>query len=182
MKQLTGLDATFLHLENSTQFGHVSGLCIFERPSPDYTPYAAWRRQLEERLPRLPPLRRRLREVPFGLDHPFWVNDPDFDLDFHVRHTAVPPPGNDDQLAATVARIVARPLDRRRPLWLSYVVEGLSDQRFAVLTIVHHAAVDGASGVELLTLMLDDTPEPQERPRAQEPWRPERVPSDLEMV
>src|SRR4051812_5226977 len=184
MKQLTGLDATFLHLENSTQFGHVSGLCIFERPAPDYNAYVAWRRQLEQRLPGLPPLRRRLREVPFGLDHPFWINDPDFDLDFHVRHTAVPPPGRDDQLADTVARIVARPLDRRRPLWLSYVVEGLSDDRFAVLTIVHHATVDGASGVELLTLMLDDEPrEPDVAPPpADANWRPEPVPGDLEMI
>src|SRR4051812_45002694 len=182
MKQLTGLDATFLHLENSTQFGHVSGLCIFERPSPDYNAYVAWRRQLEQRLPGLPPLRRRLREVPFGLDHPFWINDPDFDLDFHVRHTAVPPPGRDDQLADTVARIVARPLDRRRPLWLSYVVEGLSDDRFAVLTIVHHATVDGASGVELLTLMLDDRADAADVPPPAAPWRPESVPSDLQLL
>src|SRR4051794_25695159 len=183
MKQLTGLDATFLHLENATQFGHVSGLSIFARPDqPGYDPYGAWRAQLIQRLDCLPPLRRRLVEVPLGLDHPSWVNDPNFDLDFHVRHTAVPPPGSDEQLATTVSRLVARPLDRRRPLWLSYVIEGLAGARFAVLTIVHHAAVDGASGVELLTLMLDDTPEPQERPRAQEPWRPERVPSDLEMV
>src|SRR3954447_3247655 len=147
MKQLSGLDAAFLHLENSCQFGHVSGLSVFARPDVDgYDAYAAWRAQLAERLPLLPPLRRRLREVPLGLDHPYWIDDPDFDLDFHVRHTAVPPPGRDDQLATTVSRLVARPLDRRRPLWLSYVIEGLSDHRFAVLTIIHHAAVDGAPG------------------------------------
>ena len=186
MKQLTGLDATFLHLENATQFGHVSGLSVFSRPDvPGYDPYAAWRTQLCERLPRMPPLRRRLVEVPFGLDHPSWINDPNFDLDFHVRHTAVPPPGSDEQLATTVSRLVARPLDRRRPLWLSYVIEGLAGERFAVLTIVHHAAVDGASGVELLTLMLDDTPDapdPADAPTPSRPWRPERVPSDLEML
>jgi WS/DGAT/MGAT family acyltransferase len=183
MKQLTGLDATFLHLENATQFGHVSGLSIFSRPdAPGYEPYVAWRAQLCERLPRLPPLRRRLVEVPLGLDHPSWINDPNFDLDFHVRHTAVPPPGDDDQLAATVSRLVARPLDRRRPLWLSYVIEGLADDRFAVLTIVHHAAVDGASGVELLTLMLDDAPGADDAPAPSRPWHPERVPSDLEML
>src|SRR3954447_12934018 len=183
MKQLSGLDAAFLHLENSCQFGHVSGLSVFARPDVDgYDAYAAWRAQLAERLPLLPPLRRRLREVPLGLDHPSWVNDPDFDLDFHVRHTAVPPPGTDAQLATTVSRLVARPLDRRHPLWLSYVIEGLADERFAVLTIVHHAAVDGASGVELLTLMLDDTPVPREVPPPLTPWRGERVPSDLEML
>jgi diacylglycerol O-acyltransferase len=183
MQQLTGLDATFLHLENATQYGHVSGLSIFTPPdTPGYEPYAAWRAQLCERLPLLPPLRRRLVEVPLGLDHPSWIDDPDFDLDFHVRHTAVPPPGTDDQLAATVSRLVARPLDRRRPLWLSYVIEGLRDGRFAVLTIIHHAAVDGASGIELLTLMLDDTPEGPVQPAPSRPWRPERVPSDLEML
>src|SRR3954452_25087507 len=183
MKQLTGLDATFLHMENAAQFGHVSGLSIFARPDePGYEPYRAWRAQLEQRLHLLPPLRRRLKEVPLGLDHPSWVDDPDFDLDFHLRHTAVPPPGTDAQLATTVSRLVARPLDRRHPLWLSYVIEGLDDDRFAVLTIVHHAAVDGASGVELLTIMLDDTPEPPDVPAPQAPWRGERVPSDLEML
>jgi diacylglycerol O-acyltransferase len=183
MKHLTGLDATFLHLENGCQFGHVSGLSIFSRPdTPGYEPYGAWRDRLCERLDHLPPLRRRLVEVPLGLDHPSWINDPDFDLDFHVRHTAVPPPGTDDQLATTVSRLVARPLDRRHPLWLSYVIEGLAEDRFAVLTIVHHAAVDGASGVELLTLMLDDAPEGDPEPAVAEPWRPERVPSDLEML
>jgi diacylglycerol O-acyltransferase / wax synthase len=183
MKQLTGLDDTFLHLETSKQFGHVSGLSIFERPdTPGYDPYQAWRGQLEQRLHLLEPLRRRLAEVPLGLDHPYWVEDPNFDLDFHVRHTAVPPPGRDDQLTRTVARIVGRPLDRRRPLWLSYVIEGLSDNRFAVLTIVHHATVDGASGMELLTIMLDDTPEGIEVPPPEQPWQPERVPTDLELI
>jgi WS/DGAT/MGAT family acyltransferase len=183
MKQLTGLDATFLHLENATQFGHVSGLSIFARPDvPGYDPYVAWRAQLEQRLHLLEPLRRRLVEVPLGLDHPSWVNDPDFDLDFHVRHTAVPPPGTDRQLATTVARLVSRPLDRRKPLWLTYVIEGLSDDRFAVLTLIHHAAVDGASGVELLTLMLDADPGGVDVAPPEREWRPEDVPSDLRML
>jgi len=183
MKQLTGLDAAFLHLENSSQFGHVAQLTIFARPqTPGYDPYAAWKARLEERLHVLPPLRRRLREVPLGLDHPFWIDDPGFNLDFHVRHTAVPPAGHDGQLANTVARIVARPLDRRRPLWLSYVIEGLSDDRFAVLTIVHHATIDGSSGVELLTLMLDEDPDARELSPPAAPWRSEHVPSDLEMI
>jgi diacylglycerol O-acyltransferase / wax synthase len=183
MHQLTGLDAAFLHLETGSQFGHVSGLSIFARPDrPGYDPYAAWREQLEQRLHLLEPLRRRLAQVPLGLDHPYWVADPNFDLDFHVRHTAVPPPGRDDQLAAVVSRIVARPLDRTRPLWLSYVIEGLADDRFAVLTVVHHAAVDGASGVELLTIMLDDDPDCPPVAPPDEPWEPERLPTDLELV
>jgi len=90
MKQLSGLDATFLHLETSGQFGHVAGLSIFSRPdTPGYQPYEAWREQLEQRLHLLEPLRRRLAEVPLGLDHPYWIADPDFDLDFHVRHAAI---------------------------------------------------------------------------------------------
>jgi diacylglycerol O-acyltransferase / wax synthase len=183
MRQLSGLDSAFLNLENATQFGHVSGLSIFTRPEiPDYEPYAAWKEQLEERLHLLEPLRRRLAEVPLGLDHPFWINDPHFDLQFHVRHTAVPPPGSDEQLANVVGRIVARPLDRRRPLWLSYVIEGLADDRFAVLTVFHHAAVDGASGMELLTLMLDEHPEGTEIQPPAEPWEPEGEPTDLELL
>ena len=183
MRQLTGLDATFLHLETAAQFGHVCGLSIFQRPdAPGYDPYESWRRQIEARLHLLPPLRRRLREVPLGLDHPYWVDDPAFDLDFHVRHSAVPPPGDDQQLARTVARIVARPLDRRRPLWLSYVIEGLAGDRFAVLTIIHHAAVDGASGVELLTVMLDSEPDMAPPAAPDDPWQGERLPGDAEMV
>jgi diacylglycerol O-acyltransferase / wax synthase len=183
MKQLTGIDAAFLHLENASQFGHVSGLSIFSRPDiPGYDPYAAWRSQIELRLHLLEPLRRRLAEVPLGLDHPFWVEDPDFDLDFHVRHTAIPEPGSDEQLANLVARIIGRPLDRTRPLWLSYVIEGLSNDRFAVLTVVHHATVDGASGVELLSLMLDEEPDSEVPAQPNDPWRPERVPTDLQLL
>jgi len=182
MKQLTGLDATFLFMETATQFGHVSSLSVFERPDPGYEPLAAWRGQLERRLHLLEPLRRKLRDVPLGLDHPYWIDDPDFDLDFHVRHTAVAPPGDDHQLGELVARIVARPLDRARPLWESYVIEGLPDDRFAVLTKVHHATVDGASGVELLTLMLDHDPAGDELAPADEMWAPEPVPTDGEMI
>jgi WS/DGAT/MGAT family acyltransferase len=187
MKQLTGLDATFLFLETSSQFGHVSSLSVFELPDdPSYDPLTEWRNQLERRLHLLEPLRRRIREVPLGLDHPYWIEDPDFDLDFHVRNTAVPPPGNDVQLGELVARIVARPLDRQRPLWESYVIEGLEpdgdQKRFAILSKVHHATVDGASGVELLTLMLDQHPEGDELPAPEDDWHPDRMPSDGEMM
>ena len=182
MKQLTGLDASFLYMETGSQFGHVSGLSILEPPDGVYDPYAAWRSQIEARLHLLEPLRRRIVDVPLRLDHPFWIEDPDFDLDFHVRHSAVPPPGRSDQLADVVARIVGRPLDRNRPLWESYVIEGLEGGRFAILTKVHHATVDGASGVELLTLMLDPTPEPSEVPPPDRDWRPDRAPSDFEVL
>ncbi len=183
MKQLSGLDASFLYLETGSQFGHVSSLSIYAKPEGDYDPFAAWRAQITRRLHLLEPLRRRLREVPLGLDHPYWIEDPDFDLDFHVRHTGVPPPGRDDQLAEIVARIVGRPLDRSRPLWETYVIEGLPDGRFAILTKVHHATIDGASGAELLMLMLDGDPEGDEVPPSTELAKPtERVPTDGEML
>jgi WS/DGAT/MGAT family acyltransferase len=183
MKQLSGLDASFLYMETAAQFGHVSSLSIYERPQdPDYEPLASWRHQIERRLHLLEPLRRRLRNVPFALDHPFWVEDPDFDLDFHVRHTAVAPPGTDQQIAELVARIVGRPLDRRRPLWESYVIEGLPDDRFGILTKVHHATIDGAAGAELLVLMLDGDPEGDEIEAPADVWRPEREPTDSEVL
>ncbi len=184
MKQLTGLDATFLYLETGAQFGHVSSVSIYEKPAdrPDYDPLSEWRAQVERRLHLLEPLRRRLRVVPLGLDHPYWIEDPDFDLDFHVRHTAVAPPGDDHQLAELTARIVGRPLDRDRPLWESYVIEGLADDRFAILTKVHHSTVDGASGAELLTMMLDRTPEGDDIPEPVDLPHPDRVPGDLEMM
>src|SRR5438445_13613861 len=134
MKQLTGLDASFLYMETPSQFGHVSSLSVFAKPDATYSPFGAWRSQIERRIHLLEPMRRRLVHVPFDLDHPFWIEDPDFDLDFHVRHTAVPPPGRDEQLADVVARIIGRPLDRDRPLWATYVIEGWPDRRFAVLT------------------------------------------------
>lgn len=183
MKQLSGLDASFLYMETPSQFGHVSSLSIFERPDdPDYEPYSAWMGQIERRLHLLEPLRRRLRDVPGKLDHPFWIEDPDFDLEFHVRNTAVPPPGSDGQIAELVARIVGRPLDRRRPLWETYVIEGLPDDRFGILTKVHHATIDGASGAELLTMMLDADPAGDELPPPERDWNPPPEPSGAEVL
>ena len=141
MRQLTSLDAQFLALENARQSGHVGGLAILD---PSTTPsgkleLADVQQLLAERLPLLPPMRWRLAEVPLGLDYPYWVDDPDFDLDFHVRELALPPPGTDEKLAEQVARIVARPLDRARPLWELYLIHGLEDGHVAMLTKIHHA-------------------------------------------
>src|SRR4029078_3691244 len=105
----------------------------------------------------------RLLRVPFDLDLPYWVDDPDFDIDFHVRHHAVPPPRSDERRAETVSRIVARPLDRRRPLWELYVIEGLEGGRIAQLTKIHHATIDGASAASLLSVIL--ATDPERRPR-----------------
>ncbi|HYN34897.1 MAG TPA: wax ester/triacylglycerol synthase domain-containing protein, partial [Ilumatobacteraceae bacterium] len=109
MKQLSGLDAGFLYMETPTTYGHVNGLAIYERPSPDFDPYQAAYDRFDALIGRLEPMRRRLVEVPFKLDHPYWIDDPDFDLDYHVRHIGLAPPGGADQLAEQVSRIVGRP-------------------------------------------------------------------------
>ncbi len=136
---------------------------------------------IAERLPLLPPMRWRLAEVPFGLDYPYWVDDPDFDLDFHVRELALPPPGTDEKLAEQVARIVARPLDRARPLWELYLIHGLEHGHVAMLTKIHHALIDGLSGAEIMGVLLRPRPEGRELPSDGDP-RAATQPSELEML
>lgn len=184
MRQLTSLDAQFLAVETPQVVGHVSGLAVFD---PSTVPEGTFGTQslcklIGERLHLVPPFRWRLAEVPFGLDHPYWVEDPDFDLDFHIRETAVPPPGDEHQLAELVARIVARPLDRAHPLWELYVIHGLADGRVGVLTKVHHAAVDGMSGAEIMSILYDLGPEGREVPAEPAGVVGERVPGQLELL
>lgn len=164
MRQLTSLDAQFLALETPRQSGHVGGVAILDpATTPTGTLTGAHIQELiAERLPLLPPLRWRLQEVPLGLDYPYWADDPDFDLDFHVRELALPAPGSDEQLAEQVARIVARPLDRARPLWELYIISGLASGYVAMLSKIHHALVDGMSGAEIMGLLLDLAPEGRE--------------------
>ena len=156
MRQLTSLDAQFLAIEDGRAHGHVSGLAIY---GPSALDAGRVRSLIAERIHLLPPFRWRLMTVPFGLDHPYWVEDDAFDLEFHVRELALPAPGDDRQLGDQVARLVALPLDRARPLWELYVIHGLRDGRVALLTKMHHAAVDGMSGAEILSVLLDPSPE-----------------------
>jgi diacylglycerol O-acyltransferase / wax synthase len=184
MRQLTSLDAQFLALESPRTYGHVSGLAVYD---PSTAPGGRIEREdicrvVAERLHLLPPFHWRLVQVPLGLDHPYWIEDPDFDLDFHIRDHAVPPPGNDRQLAETVARIVARPLDRSRPLWELYVIHGLPDGHVALLTKIHHAVVDGVSGAEILGILLDLEASGREIPPPERPIGGEREPSAVEML
>ena len=161
MRQLTSLDAQFLALEDDRTQGHVSALATYdpETVSGRRLDAALVRELVTERLHLLPPFRWRLAQVPLGLDHPYWVDDPGVDVDYHVRELALPSPGDDRQLAEQVARIAARPLDRSRPLWEMYVIHGLQDGAVALLTKMHHAAVDGASGAEVMGVLLDETAE-----------------------
>jgi WS/DGAT/MGAT family acyltransferase len=181
VKQLSGLDAAFLYMETPTTYGHVSGLGIYSRPDPAFDPYLEVRARFATLIGHIEPLRRRLVEVPFHLDHPYWIDDPAFDLDYHVRQIALAAPGDDVHLADQVARIIGRPMDRERPLWEVYVIDGLPDGRWALLTKFHHATIDGAAGVILLHLLTSphaDSPWPYHAI----PWEPEQMPTASEML
>jgi diacylglycerol O-acyltransferase / wax synthase len=173
LTQLSGVDASFLYLETGRSFGHVNSILVFDRPEdPSFDPYTEYRSRMERAVVDFLPLRRRLVEVPFGLDHPYWAEDPEFDLDFHIRHVAVPSPGGRGALDSLVARLIGRPLDRSKPLWEAYVIEGLEDDRFAVFTKMHHATIDGAAGAMLTQQLfseganVDVGDEPPTRPEA----------------
>lgn len=168
MEQLSGLDGAFLAMETRSVFGHVGSVCIVDALTSDGSEPGMTLRHLteviESRLPLVPLFRRRLVMVPFGLDHPYWIEDPDFDIEFHVRELALPFPGNDRQLSEQVARLHARPLDRSRPLWELYLITGLGGGRAAIYSKIHHAAIDGVSGGDILTAVLDVSPQGRELP------------------
>lgn len=181
--RLSALDSTFLNFEHPHAPMHVAGLYLFEGE-----PQVAGRpgllglfRTVEERLPEVPRYRQRVVEMPLGIAHPVWADDPDFDLSYHLRRAALPRPGGMRELIEYVARIHARPLDRRRPLWEMYLIEGLEDGRMALYSKVHHAMVDGVSGIDLATILLDL--DPMGRPPAQ-PARPTpaALPSGAELT
>ena len=181
MKQLTGADVSFLLMETANTYGHVNGLSIYERPPGDFDPFTAVRERFRVMVGHLEPLRRKVVEVPLGLDRPYWVEDADFDLDYHVRHIGLAPPGADDQLAEQVARIVGRRMDRSRPLWEAYVIEGLVDGRWALLQKTHHATIDGASGVIMLKMFTDEARDAVPSLEAVE-WFGEQPPARAEMM
>ncbi len=174
----------FLALESPRQTGHVCSLAIVDastRPSG--------RLEVEDlielvsaRLPLLPPFRWRLKQVPLGLDLPYWIDDVDFDLEYHIRDVAIAPPATDAKLGELVARIASRPLDRSRPLWEMYLIHGLPHGRAAVMTKIHHAAVDGMSGAEVMGVILDLSPAGRDAPPSSALGPGGRDPSDAEML
>jgi diacylglycerol O-acyltransferase len=182
MRQLTSLDSQFLALETARQYGHVAAIAVVDPStcSGGQLNLVQLQQLIAERLPLVPPLRWRLAEVPFGLDYGYWIEDPDFDVEFHVREIALPSPGSDAQLAEQAARIVARPLDRSRPLWEFYLIQGLAGGPLAVLSKIHHSVIDGLSGAEIMAALLDLTPDG--RPAPVEVRAPERMPSSAEML
>jgi WS/DGAT/MGAT family acyltransferase len=183
VERLTGLDDFFLSMETPTSHMHVAGLAVYD-PSEveggfDYDRVVD---AFDARMHLAPPFRRTLAPVPFGLHHPLWVEDGSFNIRNHVRRIAVPEPGGDVELAELVSHLVAVPLDRSRPLWEMWFIEGLADGKVAILTKVHHAAIDGAAGNQITVAILDLEPDPPPPPPADPPWRPDRRPSDVELL
>jgi diacylglycerol O-acyltransferase / wax synthase len=172
MNRMSAQDASFLHIENDTSPMHVGGVSIFEGPPP---PFADVRSMVAAKLPLVPRYRQVVRFVPFALARPVWVDDPHFNLTYHVRRTALPDPGGEDELLTLVGRVMSQNLDRAKPLWEMWVVEGLGQGRWAVLSKVHHCMVDGIAGTDLLTVLLDKEREPV-RPEVV-PWAPGPMPS-----
>ena len=181
MRQLTGVDTTFLHMENGRTYGHVNGVVILDPSTADGPVNAdTVREYVAARIHLLDPLRWRLVEVPLGIDRPYWADDPDLDLNFHVRGIALPAPGSDRQLADQVARLAARHLDRSKPLWELYVIEGLEGGRVAIMTKLHHAAVDGKAGMQIMRTLLSTDPACPP-PESAGSLHVDRVPSPVEM-
>ena len=159
MDRLSAIDASFLHQEKQASHMHVGALVIFEGPPPSREEFCA---HIEARLGLVPRYRQKLAFPPLETGRPFWVDDPNFNLDYHVRHTALPKPGSDDQLRQLVGRIFSQRLDRSKPLWETWIVQGLEGGRFALISKTHHALVDGVSGVDIATVLFDLSPVPAE--------------------
>ncbi len=184
MQQLSGLDTVFLNIESNSCPMHVGGLVILEpppRPEEDGG-FGRIVRHVESRLDLVPPMRRRLLTAPWDLDHPYWIEDPDFDLVHHIKHRALPSPGDDAKLSDLVCELTSQRLDRNLPLWELHFVEGVKGGKVAAISKMHHAAIDGVSGAEILGNWLDTTPAPRVIPPPERPWQPDHIPSLLSLA
>jgi diacylglycerol O-acyltransferase / wax synthase len=183
VQTLSGFDATLLALDTPTANLHVTGVLVFDPETmPGGYSFGRAKSILAARLHRAPPLRRKLATVPFGLGRPVWIDDADFDLDYHVRRAALPSPGGAEELAAFAADVASRPLDRSRPLWEMYFVEGVEGGNMALVAKMHHATIDGVTGANLMAELLDFEPAAAEETPSSDDWRPERRPSDAELL
>ncbi|HEV7615953.1 MAG TPA: wax ester/triacylglycerol synthase family O-acyltransferase [Solirubrobacterales bacterium] len=178
-ERLTGLDTSFLHMERAGAHMHVASVSVFEGPAPAHSEF---RDHIGSRLHLVPRFRQKLRFVPFDQGRPVWVDDPHLNLEYHVRQTALPAPGSDEQLRNLAARIFSQQLDRSKPLWELWLVEGLEGGRFAIVGKSHHALVDGVSGVDITTVLFDLDAEPQGAASAAPPWLARPEPTDLELL
>jgi WS/DGAT/MGAT family acyltransferase len=172
LERLSPLDAMFLHIEDGVSHMHIASVLLFDGPPPSYDEFAS---MVAGRLSLVPRYRQVVRFVPFQLGRPVWGDDPHFNLAYHVRHTALAPPGGDAELRRLIGRVMSQQLDRTKPLWELWIVEGLGDGRWALLSKVHHSLVDGVSGTELLTVMFDVAPDAATAPARD--WQPAPAPS-----
>jgi diacylglycerol O-acyltransferase len=177
MQRLSSQDASFLHLEDAVSHMHIGSIAIFEGPPPSYEELTE---RVRTKLALVPRYRQKVHFVPLRLGRPIWIDDAHFNLAYHLRRTALPEPGGDEQLRLLVGRVMSQQLDRHKPLWEMWMVENVSKHRWALVTKVHHSIVDGVAGTELLSALLDEEREPRLRPA--EPWSPERQPSGVEMA
>ncbi len=184
MERLSGLDAAFLSLESPAAHMHVMSVAVIDgSEAPDFD-FGRVREHILERLPLIKPFRRRLVNVPFGLHYPVWVEDPFFDIDYHLQRSAIPAPGTPEQLAEFAAGVAGRPLDRDRPLWEMYYVEGLEGGRVGLISKIHHSAIDGLSGVDIMAHLFDleANPAPRLDVAIAADWEPDHVPNDAELL
>jgi diacylglycerol O-acyltransferase len=178
LDRLTSVDAGFLHMEEDGAHMHIGALGVFEGPPPSI---AAFRSHIDGRLPLLPRYRQRVQEMPFGTGRPVWVEDCTFRLDYHVRHTALPAPGSQRELLNLVDRVLGQRLDRSKPLWEMWLVEGLENGRWALIAKTHHAMIDGVSGVDLMTVLFDLEREPVPAPPPED-WEAEPTPGRVGLL
>ncbi|WP_035126055.1 WS/DGAT/MGAT family O-acyltransferase [Conexibacter woesei] len=179
LDRLTAVDASFLAQEGPASHMHIGGIVVCEGPAPGYEEMLD---HIRGRLHLVPRYRQKLAQPPLETGRPLWVDDPNFNLEYHVRQTALPAPGDEGQLMQLVARIMSQQLDRSKPLWEMWIIEGLDDGGFALISKTHHALIDGISGVDLATVMFDLSPVPADVPHPDEPWQPHDVPSGTELV
>jgi diacylglycerol O-acyltransferase / wax synthase len=176
--RLSAIDASFLHQEKQASHMHVGALVIFEGPPPSQEDFIG---HIESRLRLVPRYRQKLAVPRFEMGRPFWVDDPSFNIEYHVRHTALPQPGSDEQLRQLVGRIFSQRLDRSKPLWEVWLVQGFEGGKFAVISKTHHALVDGVAGVDIATVLFDLQPVPPEQPEP-DGWTAAAEPSDADLV
>jgi WS/DGAT/MGAT family acyltransferase len=174
---MSALDASFFFAESENTPMHVGSVAVFDGPAPSYGDVV---RLLLSKLPLVPRYRQRVRPVPLQLGRPLWADDPHFQILYHVRHTAVPSPGSDEQLRNLAGRVLGQRLDLAKPLWELWLVEGLADDRWALISKVHHCMVDGVAGSDLMQLMFDLTPHATHE--APKDWTPQRTPSTLSVL
>src|SRR5437764_1055790 len=179
LDRLTPTDASFLAQEGPASHMHIGGVLIFEGPPPRYSDYLD---HVRSRLHLVPRYRQKLANPPLESGRPLWVDDPTFNLEYHIRHTALPSPGSEEQLFRLASRIASQPLDHSKPLWEMWLVEGLDDGRFGLISKTHHSLVDGIAGVDLATVLFDLEPEPSPPSVELEPWQPRPEPSTAELI